>query len=110
MNFWNGARLLGSGGEFSSGAVNEILLNRNPSFSPGWKPGARRIAKPRKSSNLAPSGQSIASRTSVGDVYALAMTLPACFACGCLPFARRAIAILLKCGECADAKTKLQRP
>src|SRR5262245_6285103 len=95
MNFWNGARLLGSGGEFSSGAVNDILLNRNPSFSPGWKPGARRIAKPRKSSNLAPSGQSIASRTRVGDVYALAMTRPLPeFVCGCLRFGRRAIAVL----------------
>jgi hypothetical protein len=34
-NFWNGARLLGSGCDCGVGGENEILLNRKPSFSPG---------------------------------------------------------------------------
>ena len=34
------------------------------------------MAKPKKSENCAPSGQSIASKTKVGDVYARAFTSP----------------------------------
>src|SRR2546425_10837839 len=73
-NFWMGATLLGIGWLSGPRGAKPILLKRYPCFSPLLKPGARRMAKPRKSGCDLPSGQSSASNTSVGERYARAFT------------------------------------
>src|SRR5438093_5243485 len=79
MNFWIGATSLGkSGCPTAGGPPNEMRFGSQSDagrfpVARSRNPGARRIAKPRKSLRLSPSGQSKARRTSDGERYALAV-------------------------------------
>src|SRR5207245_9387756 len=73
MNFWMGAWFDGLSASLGSGPSKSMRFGSQ--LDACWpKPGVRLIAKPRKSVRAAPSGQSNARSTRVGEQYERALT------------------------------------